>query len=181
MANRISGILAWDLLVDAAAASAHVIMPVGCPVVLTDVGSFEHLPAELRSGEVAIVRSGTQLLDLIQERVWACPVCFEPVLSARPYERWPPDDLLALTIPYVDSLGSPSYEVCPSCGFEFGFDDDPGTAPGVSFQEYREQWVDQGRPLFAGGEFMPNTSKPKHNEGLGRHGDRPRLQRGDDQ
>ena len=155
MANHISGRDAWDILVRAAAASDLVIMPVGCPVGLTDSNSLEHLPAALRSGEVALVATGTQLLDLVQERVWACPVCFEPVLSTRPYATWPPDDLRALSPPYENSLGQPSYEVCHSCGFEFGNDDNPGTASPVSFDEYRREWEADGRPLFAGGQFMP--------------------------
>jgi rubredoxin len=35
----------------------------------------------------------------------------------------------------------PSYEVCPNCGFEFGNDDNPGTEAGVSFEQYRTEWV----------------------------------------
>lgn len=156
MANHITGREAWNILVQAAAASQLVMMPVGCPVSMTDASSFDHLPEVLRSGEVAIVATGSQLLDLIQERIWACPVCFEPVLSTRPYEKWPPDDVAGLEPPYVESLGAPSDEVCPSCGFEFGVDDDLGTAPGVSFSEFRDRWEADGRPLFADGRFMPN-------------------------
>jgi hypothetical protein len=38
-------------------------------------------------------------------------------------------------------VGTPSYEVCPNCGFEFGNDDNPGgTAAPASFAEYRAEW-----------------------------------------
>ena len=42
------------------------------------------------------------------------------------------------------SFGGASYEVCSSCGFEFGFDDHPGAGEGVSFDEYRKHWVATG-------------------------------------
>jgi hypothetical protein len=38
--------------------------------------------------------------------------------------------------------------VCPRCGFEFGNDDNPGTAPPVSFEQYRLDWEQEGRPWF---------------------------------
>ena len=42
---------------------------------------------------------------------WACPVCGSVELAEQPY--------------YSD--GSASFAMC-SCGFEFGFDDDPGAS-----------------------------------------------------
>jgi hypothetical protein len=41
-----------------------------------------------------------------------------------------------------------SYEVCPNCGFEFGNDDNPGTTHGVSFEEYRAEWIAEGHSGF---------------------------------
>lgn len=85
-----------------------------------------------------------------------CPVCFAQALAVPPYETWPPpSDIEPLEPPYEDVLGRLSYEVCPSCGFEFGNDDNPGTALPVSFAEFRQQWIEAGRPLFADGRFMP--------------------------
>jgi hypothetical protein len=55
---------------------------------------------------------------------------------------------MVLTPPYEDLLGRPSYEVCPCCGFEFGNDDNPGTAAPVSFEQYRAQWEADGRQRF---------------------------------
>jgi hypothetical protein len=95
-----------------------------------------------------------------------CPVCFAQALTVPPYETWPP--LIGVEIlkpPYEDVLRSPSYEVCPSCGFEFGNDDNPGTAPPVSFAKFRQQWIEAGRPLFADGRFMPEGATcPLHRE-----------------
>jgi len=54
----------------------------------------------------------------------------------------------AATPPYEGSLGRASYEVCPSCGFEFGNDDNPGTAAPISFEEYRLEWESRGAPRF---------------------------------
>jgi hypothetical protein len=69
-------------------------------------------------------------------------------LTVKPYAHWPPDDVDTLIPPYEDLLGPPSYEVCPSCGFEFGNDDNPGTADPLSFAEYRVEWTARGQPRF---------------------------------
>ena len=80
--------------------------------------------------------------------MFTCPVCGYEKLTAKPYASWPPRDGVALSPPYEDLLGAPSYEVCPRCGFEFGNDDNPGTARPVSFEEYRSDWIARGRPWF---------------------------------
>ena len=77
-----------------------------------------------------------------------CPVCGAAELTTKPYATWPPADDASLTPPYENQLGMPSYEVCPRCGFEFGNDDNPGTAAPTSFEEYRDEWVAQGSPRF---------------------------------
>ncbi len=66
-----------------------------------------------------------------------------------PYEHYTgvvPDSAMP---PYEDWLGKASYQVCPSCGFEFGNDDNPGTAPPSTFDEYRREWDEEGRPRFS--------------------------------
>lgn len=57
-----------------------------------------------------------------------CPVCGYPDLEEPP--RSP-----------VTSGGS--YEICPSCGFQFGVTDDD---EGFSYQEWRTQWIQRGMP-----------------------------------
>jgi hypothetical protein len=77
-----------------------------------------------------------------------CPVCGAAELEQAPYETWPPPPGVALTPPYENLLGTPSYEVCPNCGFEFGNDDSPGTAEPSSFEDYRAEWeADGARPF----------------------------------
>lgn len=84
-----------------------------------------------------------------QVRVLQCPVCGSAELTVPPYETWPPPEGLELTPPYEDLLGRrPSYEVCPNCGFEFGNDDNPGTAAPSSFEAYRAEWIAHGSPRF---------------------------------
>lgn len=80
--------------------------------------------------------------------MFSCPVCNFAGLKVPPYQVWPPPAGLEISPPYQDFLGRPSYEVCPRCGFEFGNDDNPGTAPGLSFEEYHSEWVDEGSPWF---------------------------------
>lgn len=56
-----------------------------------------------------------------------CPVCGYPDLQDPP--RATP--------------GGASYEICPSCGFEFGVSDDD---VGYSYEEWRLEWVTDGMP-----------------------------------
>ena len=80
--------------------------------------------------------------------VFTCPVCGYDKLTTKPYATWPPPQGQELSPPYEDLLGRPSYEVCACCGFEFGNDDNPGTAAPVSFEDYRTDWIERGRPWF---------------------------------
>jgi hypothetical protein len=83
-------------------------------------------------------------------RKFVCPSCGWPGLNAPPYEK-----LTTLPVnrelppPYCQHWGAPSYEVCPCCGFEYGFDDDPGASePGFSFDQYLDEWVARGANWF---------------------------------
>ena len=78
--------------------------------------------------------------------MFECPVCASCELTVKPYATWPPPEDVPLTPPYEEALGRPSYEVCPNCGFEFGNDDNPGTAAPSSFEQYRVEWEGQGSP-----------------------------------
>ncbi|MDF9825351.1 hypothetical protein M2475_001806 [Breznakia sp. PF5-3] len=42
--------------------------------------------------------------------------------------------------PY-DKNGCASYEICPCCGFQFGFDDKD---QGKTFESYRIKWISDG-------------------------------------
>jgi len=80
--------------------------------------------------------------------MFECPVCGSAELTTKPYATWPPPEGADLTPPYEDLLGTPSYEVCPNCGFEFGNDDNPGTARPSSFEQYRDEWQADGARRF---------------------------------
>lgn len=57
---------------------------------------------------------------------YTCLVCRYPGLSEPPY-----------------SDAGPSYEICPSCGFEYGVtDEDTGITP----EQWRAEWIDRGAP-----------------------------------
>lgn len=58
---------------------------------------------------------------------YQCPVCGFPGLEEPPRSN----------------SGGGSYEICPSCGFEFGVTDDDR---GFSYEAWRKRWIDQGMP-----------------------------------
>lgn len=58
---------------------------------------------------------------------YICPVCGYPDLHDPPHRE----------------MGGGSYEICPSCGFQFGVSDDD---LGHSYEEWRRGWVIDGMP-----------------------------------
>ncbi|MCB1208851.1 MAG: hypothetical protein KDK97_05970 [Verrucomicrobiales bacterium] len=54
-----------------------------------------------------------------------CPVCSYPKLREAPRGK----------------SGGASFEICPSCGFQFGVSDDDD---GISYDEWRQHWVEEG-------------------------------------
>lgn len=65
MANHIAGERPWELLVEGARTAGWVILPVGCPVCITDNAQRRHLPEGL--GEDArFVATGEDLLRVIR-------------------------------------------------------------------------------------------------------------------
>lgn len=65
-----------------------------------------------------------------------CPVCGYPALREPPHA----------------SSGGGSYEICPSCGFQFGVDDDD---KGITYAVARERWVAAGHPWRSKGTTAP--------------------------
>src|SRR5215472_4990706 len=86
----------------------------------------------------------------IVERKFVCPCCGYPKLDCPPYEGmglppWPDHG----SPPYHKRYGAASYACCECCGFEFGFDDDPGaSAAASSFGEYLADWIADGCKWF---------------------------------
>jgi hypothetical protein len=51
-----------------------------------------------------------------------------------------------LPSPPLDADGDGSFEICPSCGFQFGVTDDD---KGYTFETWRQRWVELGMPWWA--------------------------------
>jgi hypothetical protein len=60
---------------------------------------------------------------------YICPVCGYSKLSEPPY------DLLN---------GAPSFNICPCCGCEFGYND----ATPWAKENHRKKWIERGTPWF---------------------------------
>ena len=60
-----------------------------------------------------------------------CPVCNCNELFEPPY----------------DENGYGSYEICPCCGFQFGYDDFPNKTEQISL--WRERWISEGCKWFS--------------------------------
>ncbi len=71
-----------------------------------------------------------------------CPICFYDGLFDPPY----------------DSDGSGSDEICPCCGFQFGYDDFPNKEEQI--QEWRQKWISNGYPWFSNGRKRPADWDP---------------------
>ena len=76
-----------------------------------------------------------------------CPVCGYPDLHEPPQ---------------TEGCGG-SYEICPSCGIQFGYQDD--TADGVEgrqriYAEWRQRWIDDGMPWSSVGQPPPPSWNP---------------------
>jgi hypothetical protein len=59
---------------------------------------------------------------------YTCPACGYPELEEPPRSK---------------VTGGGSYEICPSCGFEFGVTDDDR---GYTYESWRGQWIARGMP-----------------------------------
>ena len=70
-----------------------------------------------------------------------CPVCDYPNLSEPPRSEF----------------GGGSFEICPSCGFQFGVNDDD---EGISYETWRRRWEARGMPWSGLGVKQPASWKP---------------------
>lgn len=74
---------------------------------------------------------------------YTCPVCGYPELTELPRPE----------------LGGGSFEICPSCGFQFGVTDDDR---GITFEEWRKRWIEGGmRWRFEETEDSPDGWDPE--------------------
>ena len=73
---------------------------------------------------------------------YICPACGFPGLREPPRSK----------------SGGGSYEICPSCGFQFGVSDDDA---GFSYASWRAQWKAQGLRWSSKGIAPPPSWNPK--------------------
>ena len=73
---------------------------------------------------------------------YICPVCGYPDLKEPPHGK---------------ATGG-SYEICPSCAFQFGVSDEDR---GFTFEQWRRQWIEKGMPWRAVGIETPANWNPK--------------------
>ncbi len=106
--------------------------------VADNLNKMEFLPSDLRIIDYAYASQVRN--DGIPH---CCPVCNYSGLS---------EDV-------VCSDGMPSFEICPSCGFQFGVDD----ANGITYEAWREAWVKGGMKWWYDSMCQPpnrDTFKP---------------------
>jgi hypothetical protein len=72
---------------------------------------------------------------------YTCPICGYPGLRE---------------LPRGETTGG-SYEICPSCGFQFGVSDDDR---GISDEQWRQGWIDAGMPWRSVGREQPPNWNP---------------------
>jgi hypothetical protein len=72
---------------------------------------------------------------------YVCPVCGFPELLESPRT----------------STGAGSDEICPSCGFQFGYDDD---SEGITYEDWRAKWIRAGMPWFSTSTAPPPAWNP---------------------
>jgi hypothetical protein len=70
-----------------------------------------------------------------------CPVCGYQELSE----------------PAYNELKNPSYEICTSCNYQFGYDDD---SQHITHDQWRQQWVAAGMPWRGKGKRQPLNWNP---------------------
>ena len=98
---------------------------------------------------------------------YVCPCCGYGGLDCPAYERLNAPMLIrGLQPPYSAHFGSPSYEVCSCCGFEFGFDDEPGATLGESFEEYLARWTKNGSNWFQPASRPPQWTLESQLDGV---------------
>ena len=74
-------------------------------------------------------------------KMYDCPVCGYDELAESPR----------------GGSGGGSFEICPSCGFQFGVSDDD---EGISYEKWRERWIEGGMAWSSIGRPQPADWDP---------------------
>lgn len=99
----------------------------GSPWVVGQVDSAGPKPQTFADAALACATFMLAELDWISNERPSnvCPVCGYPHLQE----------------PHRSTIGGGSYEICPSCGFQFGVSDDDR---GYTYAGWREEWIEHG-------------------------------------
>ncbi|MDX8363436.1 hypothetical protein [Cytobacillus sp. IB215316] len=60
--------------------------------------------------------------------------------------------------PAYDKHNYGSHEICPCCGFQYGYSDDHD---GSSFEDYRKEWIEEGYNWYSNARRQPKNWNPK--------------------
>ena len=82
-----------------------------------------------------------QYLEAAINQNYICPVCGYPELREEPH----------------GVKSGASDEICPSCGFQFGFSDD---SQGFTYEQWRKKWVENGMIWQSKGRQQPFAWDP---------------------
>ncbi|MCI0379448.1 MAG: hypothetical protein L0215_17710, partial [Gemmataceae bacterium] len=97
---------------------------------------------------------------------WTCPCCGYKDLLIPAYRDLTDNTLIrGYSLPYCVHFGDASYDVCSCCGYEFGFNDEPGIGEGQSFEDYLMKWKDDGCPWFDATKMPTNWTLDKQLKG----------------
>lgn len=83
--------------------------------------------------------NGCRKMDVAK---FSCSVCGYPGLKQPPRSK----------------SGGPSDQICPCCGFHFGYDDD---ARGISYETWRIAWTNEGMRWFSTRTMPPLNWEPE--------------------
>ena len=99
---------------------------------------FDRQPGILRKLDIiqATGASATREKSMSLKANHMCPVCGYPSLEEPPRSE----------------TNRGSFEICPCCGFEFGYTDE---AKGISYEEWRRRWIAKGMPWSARSVLPP--------------------------
>lgn len=118
---------------------------------LASLANRRHLPRTLILGHCVRASpnpptAGNSQVHLhgVLDMSYICPVCGFPDLHDPPRSA---------------ESGGASYEICPSCGFEFGVSNDD---LGHSYEEWRDRWIEGGMHWASQGRRPPNGWDPRN-------------------
>jgi hypothetical protein len=82
----------------------------------------------------------TKIISMTNKQRYLCPVCGYPDLDVPPY----------------DEAGCATFNICPCCGTEFGYDD-----AARQHAEIRKRWIGDGMRWWSGSQSPPRGWDPE--------------------